>query len=295
MRRHSRFLFGLVGLVAFLVWGGITGCDRLPTQPQEVGVADEEVANVVVEDLEVPDPEVKVDLSKGDVSIQHRTRFYGFRLGCILRELQLSREQWDSVKTYLQEYRLCTREVRDSVRRAARPILAEYRQRFLDIIQQYRNGEIDRDSLFVLLRELRQSLVEAFADLRQWAREQMESCRTELFDGIRSILTDEQRVIWDEWVENGGNCGDRWRRWRRDRDGDHGRWDRDGDHGRRDRDGDHGRWDRDDDHGRRDRDGDHGRWDRDDDHGRRDRDGDHGRRDRDGDHDGDGGHGRRGG
>jgi len=281
MRRYHRFFFGIIGAVALLVWSGITACDRLPTQPQQVGVEDEEIANVLMEDLEIPDPEVKVDISKGDVSIQHSPRFSYFRLGCILRKLRLTREQWDSVKVYLREYRLCTWEVRDSVRRAARPILEEYRQQFLEILQQYRNGEIDRDSLFALIRELRQSLVEAFSDLRQWAREQMENCRSVLFESIRSILTDEQRDVWDEWVDNGGRCGDRWR-WDRDRDRDRDHdGDRDRDHdGDRDRDHD---GDRDRDHdGDRDRDHD---GDRDRDHdGDRDRDHDD---DRDRDHDDD--------
>ncbi len=237
MKRYRKWVFAVFSILALLVWGGITSCDRLPTQPQQTFVGDEEIANVVVEDWEIPNPEVKVDLARGDGSILHHPRYVPFRLGCILRKLHLTREQWDSVKTYLREYRACTWEVRDSVRRAARPILEEYRQQLREILQQYRNGEINRDSLFALIRELRQSLVEAFSDLRQWARQQMENCKEVLFEKIRSILTDEQKEIWDEWVDNGGSCGDHWRRWRRD----HGRWGHGGDHGRWDRDRDHGR------------------------------------------------------
>ncbi len=233
MKRRIQAAIGFFSVLALVLGFSLSGCDRLPTQPQQTAV-DDEVANVVIENLEVPEPEVQLDLQKGAVEIQHGPRFSYHRLGCILRKLRLSREQWDSVRAYLREYRQCVWEVRDSVRRAAWPIIEEFREQFREAIQKYRNGEIDRDSLFALIRELRHALREAFADLREWAQEQMQHCRDALYEHIRSILTEEQQAIWDEWVENGGHC-----RWPRDGgwDRDHGRWDRD-----------HGRWDRD--HGR---------------------------------------------
>lgn len=232
MRKFS--IIALLNITAFALLFGLFSCDRLPVNPDQQGTTgDEDIAALQVETPDLSEPEILLDPKAADVQLLHRGDHNPyFRIGCILKQLNLTESQQQQVRTFLQEYHDCIHNVKDSLRSAIQPILENYRMQFREILAAYRNGEIDRDSLRTLLTQLRQNIREDLLPLYQWAQEAINGCKDQLIANIEDILTEEQLELWRELLATGGDCHGR-----RFRDHDHGR---DRDHGR-----DHGRFGRD--------------------------------------------------
>lgn len=128
----------------------------------------------------------------------------GRHLGLILRLLELTDEQKELVRIYLQENRACVREAFDDFKAAITPILRSANEERKALIEQYRNGEITNEELYFALQELREQTkneIENNADV-QAAKLAICDCKLTLLDNIGSILTEDQLTIWNDWVDN---------------------------------------------------------------------------------------------
>lgn len=122
----------------------------------------------------------------------------------IFRQLELTPDQMAEVSVFMQDHFDCMLDVRLQIRDAVEEIVESAREERRAIIEAFRNGEITREEAISDIREInaetRVLMNEAFNELNLKAL--LDECRDTLFDNIRSILDDDQKAIWDEWVAN---------------------------------------------------------------------------------------------
>ncbi len=125
-------------------------------------------------------------------------------LGRIIRELNLSEEQFEAVKEFMKISRECLREPFKEFREAAKEIIQEANKERREIIQQVRNGELNREEARELLKALNEATRQAIEECPECveAREKICECNSSLFENIGSILDDGQLEIWNLWLED---------------------------------------------------------------------------------------------
>lgn len=133
----------------------------------------------------------------------------GSHLGPILARLGLDEAQKAAIREAILDHRRRIRPVLEDLRDANAELLAAANAERQEIVEAYWAGEISRE-------EAVRRLVELAIRTRQAIRENPENvpylrmlCESKraLFAEIRSILNEEQRAIWDRWVETlPGSC-----------------------------------------------------------------------------------------
>ncbi len=123
-------------------------------------------------------------------------------LARILRALDLTEDQKAQVKTFLVDFRQCTREAVVDLRASEKEILAPFNEQRRTVVAAWKNGEITREQALTQLKALNAQAREALKNnpQREIACEAMKLCRKTLLDKIGSVLTDEQLVKWNEWL-----------------------------------------------------------------------------------------------
>lgn len=142
-----------------------------------------------------------------------KDRFHhkGRHLGRILWQLDLSEEQRNSVREFMEESRECLREPFAQFREAAKPYIEAANEERREIIQQVRDGEMTREEARELIKEINESKREEIENCPECveARDAMCVCNLTLFDDIASLLNDDQLETWNEQTENlEGPCFD---------------------------------------------------------------------------------------
>lgn len=134
---------------------------------------------------------------------KHQKKHKRFFLGRILRALDLSDEQKETIHDYLIAHHDCIREWMLALKEAEREILQAANEERREIFEQLRNGDITRAEARELLRQLHQDLKETLdndPDVQE-ARENLRDCFVTLFENIEGELTEEQLEKWERWLE----------------------------------------------------------------------------------------------
>ncbi len=121
-------------------------------------------------------------------------------LGRILKELNLTEEQVTLVREFMAEYRECVKNALLPLRESERQILQQANQERSRVMEQLKNGEIDRQTAMEQIRQINQRTREALMNnpVREQALQQLKECWENLIANIRSILTPEQQALFDE-------------------------------------------------------------------------------------------------
>ena len=198
----------LLAVLTFGLFVGLTACDDWENPlDEQVGTnftADMVVPNVTLEASPIVDATMQTDMEIQPDFNRHREPPPPFMLNKILRRLNLSEEQIALVREYMQAHKDCVEEILTALRESEREIMQSAREERQAIMLQLQNGEITREEANALIRQLNQATREALQNnpVRLEAEAALEDCREAFFASIREILTEDQQLLWDEWVEN---------------------------------------------------------------------------------------------
>lgn len=210
--------------VAFsiLLIAGLYSCNETGTVDNTV--ADEYAAPEFFTDgLNVPEPEVQECDFQNEMMLMNEADFVGPRddrhprfgrgerdhrpprflhFGPIFREMQLTTEQLQTVRGFMQSHEDCIRAARQLFMLSIREIMQTANTQRTAVITAYRNGTITREQASEQLQAINQTVRQAMENnpAKDLLKADMKDCLLTLFANIRSILTADQLVIWDAWV-----------------------------------------------------------------------------------------------
>ncbi len=121
-------------------------------------------------------------------------------LGRILKELNLTDQQKEQVKEFLAQYRDCVKNAMTALRESEKGIIQQANQERQQVIEQLKNGQIDRQTAWELMKQINQRTRDSLINnpVRQQTLEQLKNCWDTLISNIKSILTNEQNALFDE-------------------------------------------------------------------------------------------------
>lgn len=202
MTKYSKHVV-LTAFAALLVLV-FTGCNKHDNTPlaapgttsaEEFVSMDPEALPSIVEDGTLAEP----------MKHRHPDTDRRMRAFKIFRCLELTDAQMELVKGFLSGHRDCVGPVIDSLRASEKPLLEAARAARQEVIAKYKAGEITREEAREQLSAIHARLREALQNnpVKAWAKEALENCRNGLMRQIRSVLTEEQQAMWDEWIATG--------------------------------------------------------------------------------------------
>lgn len=125
-----------------------------------------------------------------------------FNFNRIFRELNLSDAQKEEIKSIIEAHFNCEKSWFEKLQKAREEVLEKYRTKRQAIMEQVKNGEITRLEARELLFEMNKSIFEELNNLpiNKEVKEGILACREEFFAAIGSILSPEQKEIWDKFI-----------------------------------------------------------------------------------------------
>ena len=126
----------------------------------------------------------------------------GNHLGRILTKLHFTEDQRAQLHELMSAHRECVKEPLNTICETSRELIKDANEQRKVILATLKEGEVDREEAREQLRELSESTREAIRDNpeNEEALEALCACKLDLFENIRSILHEEQQLLWDEWV-----------------------------------------------------------------------------------------------
>ncbi|MGB9851672.1 MAG: Spy/CpxP family protein refolding chaperone [Candidatus Kapaibacteriota bacterium] len=192
-----------IGLIVF------SACNKLdnPTNPTTEGLVFN--ANIPLEtEMNVPsdlseatlDKPAMLLFPKDDPLYPERPIKYMVPIGRILKELNLTDEQIAQVQEFMQEYRDCVKNALLTLRESEKQILQQANQQRQQVREQLKNGEITKEQAWQLMQQINQNTREALMNnpVRQQVLQQLKDCWDTFINNIKSILTDEQKALFEE-------------------------------------------------------------------------------------------------
>ena len=204
-------------IAAFVIVFGITGCS------DEVNTPETDLSNLDLAVFDISDATDGISDATLDAQYTfnspfgHRNFFRkdfspgkgGRHLLQVLRRLNLSEAQKNEVKNFISAHHECIKGPLQDFRAIVQPILADANAKRKEIIDQFKAGTITREEAKVKIDFLNQATRELIQNDPALApiKAAFCACKTNLFDNISSILTAEQKLIWDNWINNlSGPC-----------------------------------------------------------------------------------------
>jgi hypothetical protein len=120
----------------------------------------------------------------------------------IMKQLNLTDEQKTQIKQFIQSHKDCMEAALEDLRTALQPILETAKTQRQAIVNNYKNGTIDKKEALKELSDLnKQTRLNIKNDANvQAAITKIQDCRKALFDNIKSILTDTQKTKFETWL-----------------------------------------------------------------------------------------------
>lgn len=137
---------------------------------------------------------------KDDPLYPERPIKYMVPLGRILKQLNLTDEQKAQIQEFMQAYRDCVKSALMALRESERQILQQANQARQQVREQLQSGAITREEAWQQLRQINERTREALINnpVRQQVLQQLKECWDTFIANIKSILTDEQKALFDE-------------------------------------------------------------------------------------------------
>lgn len=140
---------------------------------------------------------------------QRHPGHHGSHLGPVLRLLELDEAQRETIRAILTNHRAEVRPILELLREANEELIEQANAERRRIIESLRNAEITEEQARTMLRELSEATREAIRDnpANEPLLAELCAAKKRLFDDIRAVLDDDQRVTWDDWVSSlSGPC-----------------------------------------------------------------------------------------
>ena len=120
----------------------------------------------------------------------------------VFRAMELTDEQKAELRPFFEAHFACASDLLLTLRESERAIIQSAREERQSIMAQFRAGELTREEAIAELRQLNLRTKQALLENpeREAAREALKECRDLLLENIASILTEEQLLIWEEWL-----------------------------------------------------------------------------------------------
>ena len=120
----------------------------------------------------------------------------------IFKDLNLTSDQIESVKTLMEAHRECMHPAFEYLREVNGDLLEAANEERRLIHQQVADGLITREEAHELLRILNEETREAVRNnpASEEAHAEMCACKLTLLEAVAQILDDAQLIIWNEWV-----------------------------------------------------------------------------------------------
>lgn len=205
MKKLSILAFSIITIVVVSFVACNRASDPVSTTAEElVFTADipSEVDMAVVSDITECTMERPMGMMfpKDDPLRPERPIKFWLPLGRILVQLNLTDEQKEQVKAFLQEYRDCVKEALQALRESERAIVQAANEQRRQVMEDLKNGLIDRQTAMERLREINQTTRQALMEnpVRERTLQQLKNCFDNLINNIKGILTDEQKALFEE-------------------------------------------------------------------------------------------------
>ncbi len=190
-----------------------SGCQQKSVSPEDDNLMNSNLAVLDKTDLEAGIQDATFDNAASFTSPLDRGNFFrhdndpgrsGRHLYMILRRLSLSEDQVVQVKDFFAGHKTCVAPFVAQFKLIVDPILQELNAQRRLIIQQVQNGQITREQAALRIRELNQAAREQIRNNPDVQELMVDicNCKSALFENIASILTEDQLVIWNEWISN---------------------------------------------------------------------------------------------
>lgn len=212
------FRIGLMAIMAFVLAVGLNSCKEDPVTSEDnmyeaaLWMAPEpDNSPALISDASL---EQEFDIVQEELDYRYceNTSLYGkpefknkrdfLPLARILKSLDLSDAQKESVKGYLFDFRLCMKEAIVDLRQSEKLILKPFNEQRKAVVDAYKSGTITREDAMTQLKAIGTDAKAALKanNFRNIACEAMKLCRKNLLDNIGSILVGDQIAKWNEWL-----------------------------------------------------------------------------------------------
>lgn len=124
--------------------------------------------------------------------------------GTILRQLNLTQEQRTLINAFVKTFHDGMKPLIEQFRAANQNIIQEANTARRAILERLRNHEITRTEAMGEIEALNAETREKIMNNPESAiiKDQMCALRAQLLGSVESVLTDEQKIKWNEWLEN---------------------------------------------------------------------------------------------
>ena len=161
------------------------------------------VEETTLPSMEAPAGEIEqADLDQ-PMGFRHpHPRFKSLVLLRVLRAMELDDEQKEKVRTFLKEHRDCVREAQMLLRKSQMEIIREANAMRESLMQEYRDGNMTREELRKALMRLNRATLDKLRNnpVRERVLKMIIKCRETLYANIGDILNDDQKEIWERFL-----------------------------------------------------------------------------------------------
>lgn len=123
-------------------------------------------------------------------------------LGRILKALELSDDQKETLKPVFENHRSLARAVHENFKTEVQPILEEAKTERQAVVTSMKAGEITKAEAAELIRIINEETRAKIEDTEAFANASAELCelKKSLIDDIAAVLNEDQLVKWNEWI-----------------------------------------------------------------------------------------------
>ena len=146
----------------------------------------------------------KKDSVRKDTTKKSRPTIFGD----LLVKLKLTPEQKPVVERLLAQHKSCVEACAQGLKNAEREILMNARVQEESIKTKMKNGELTREQGRLQLRQLREEIKLKLKSLpKEKVRECVKSCDDQFIAKLKEILTPEQKITLERWINSRNKRG----------------------------------------------------------------------------------------
>lgn len=155
--------------------------------------------STVIPTSDITEPTETVDVCYKEGHIKHPPKQ---PLKQIFKKLNLTEEQLAQVKVFNQQHSDCVKLAMEELRASEQAIFEAANTQRKAILDSLKDSLITKDAAKLALKELGKTTKEALKNnpLRETAMAAVKECLKTYFENIATILTEEQLVIWNEYL-----------------------------------------------------------------------------------------------
>lgn len=202
---------------------GLVSCETL-NGPEDYDPGEEELGSIFTSAIELNQLDVEGGIDdefeieeiysfeeggEGDLREYGKKGRKGYERGCkgvelngIMRDLDLTDEQKEETKVIIENTKECSSEYFEALRDATRAIVEPYNEQRQAIKESVKSGDLTREDAITQLDALKEQIRAELDASNEVAalKESISTCRETFKSDFALILTEDQLVIWNEWL-----------------------------------------------------------------------------------------------